>query len=298
MSKQGLYQSDVANYTCHRGKVRDCYDLGETMLIIVATDRVSAFDHVFPNTTIPDKGKILTKLSNYWAQAIDIKHHLISSELNHLPRDFRTPEFDGRTVLVEKAKVVPFECVVRGYLTGSAWKEYQATGKVCGIKLPVGLKENQQFPKPIFTPAIKNKEGHDENVAFEYMAAVVGLEHGAEIEALSIELYMEAAQLAWSKGIIIADTKFEWGVLPHLQNSLVLIDEIVTPDSSRFWPIDEYVVGSPIKCSFDKQYLRDWLEKSGWDKVSVPPPLPQDVIDNLRGKYVEAYEKLTGSKFN
>lgn len=292
-----LYQSNVDNYVLRRGKVRDCYDLGETMMIIVTTDRISAFDYVFPETVIPDKGILLTKLSNFWAEAIDIKYHLITSELGHLPRDFRKSEFEGRTVLVEKAEVIPFEFVVRGYLTGSAWKEYEATGQVCGIKLPKGLKQNQQFPKPILTPAIKNSSGHDENVSFEYMSSIIGLEYSAEIEALSIEIYMEAAQIAWSKGIIIADTKFEWGILPYLQNSLVLVDEIITPDSSRFWAIDDYVVGHSIKSSFDKQYLRDWLEKSGWDKASVPSPLPLDVINNLRSKYIEAYEKLTSSKF-
>jgi phosphoribosylaminoimidazole-succinocarboxamide synthase len=215
--------------------------------------------------------------------------------LKHLPEDFRKPEFEGRAMLVEKAQVIPFECVVRGYLVGSGWKEYQKTGAICGIDLPPGLQENQQFPKPIFTPAIKNKTGHDENVSFDYMAAEVGIELSAEIEALSVELYMDAAQIAWAKGIIIADTKFEWGVLPHMGNTLVLVDEILTPDSSRFWPLNEYKIGAPIN-SFDKQYLRDWAEQSGWDKQSEPPPLPEDVINKTRTKYVEVYEKLTGNK--
>lgn len=295
MNDQGLYQSDVKNYVCHRGKVRDIYELGESMLIIITTDRISAFDYVFPNTTIPDKGIILNKLSVFWTETLDVKYHLISTELNHLPTDFRRPEFEGRIMLVEKANVIPFECVVRGYLAGSAWKEYKETGKVCGIELPVGLQENQQFPKPIFTPAIKNKSGHDENVSFDYMASEIGIEQAAEIEALSVEMYLDASQLAWGKGIVIADTKFEWGVIPHLQNTLVLVDEVLTPDSSRFWPLENYQVGQPIN-SFDKQYLRDWADQSGWDKNSEPPPLPEDVIDNTRAKYIDAYEKLTGDK--
>jgi phosphoribosylaminoimidazole-succinocarboxamide synthase len=296
MNTQGLYQSQIENYVCRRGKVRDVYELGETMLIIVTTDRISAFDHVFPNITIPDKGRVLNKLSIFWSEALDFKYHLISTETNHLPEEFRKPEFEGRTMLVEKAEVLPFECVVRGYLAGSAWKEYQNTGVVCGISLPPGLKENQQFPKPIFTPAIKNQTGHDENVSFEYMAKELGIELSAEIEALSIELYMDAAQVAWSNGIIIADTKFEWGVLSHLSDELVLIDEVLTPDSSRFWPLADYKVGGAIN-SFDKQYLRDYLDSTTWDKASSPPVLPDEVIEKTRSKYIEAYEKLTGTKF-
>ncbi len=297
MNTTGLYQSEVENYVCRRGKVRDIYNLGDTMLVIITSDRISAFDAVFPNTVIPDKGKVLTQLSAYWSEALDFKYHLISTQLNHLPQDFRRPEFEGRTMLVEKAEVIPFECVVRGYLAGSAWKEYKNTGMVCGIKLPAGLKENQQFPKPIFTPAIKNDVGHDENVSFDYMASKMGIELSAEIEAMSIELYMDAAQMAWNNGIIIADTKFEWGTLPHLQNTLILVDEILTPDSSRFWPLSEYNLGQSIS-SFDKQYLRDWAEQSGCDKQGSPPLLPEDVIAKTREKYIEAYERLTGKKFD
>lgn len=296
MNTQGIYQSKVENYVCRRGKVRDIYELGDTMLIIVTSDRISAFDKVFPNTIIPDKGKILTKISEYWSEVLDFKYHLIGTELTHLPEDFRKPEFEGRTMLVEKAEVVPFECVVRGYLCGSAWKEYKKTGMVCGIKLPAGLQENQQFPKPIFTPATKNDVGHDENVSFDYMASRLGVELSAELEALSIELYMDAAQIAWNNGIIIADTKFEWGILRHLQDTLIVIDEVLTPDSSRFWPLSEYKVGQSIS-SFDKQYLRDWAEQSGWDKEGDPPPIPEEVIMKTREKYIEAYERLTGNKF-
>jgi phosphoribosylaminoimidazole-succinocarboxamide synthase len=295
MNTKGLYQSQISNYVCRRGKVRDIYELGETMLIVVTTDRISAFDHVFPNTVIPDKGCVLNKLSEFWAKELGLKYHVISTDLSHLPEEFRNPEFKDRTMLVEKAQVLPFECVVRGYLVGSAWKEYQQTGEVCGIQMPKGLKENQQFPKPIFTPAIKNTVGHDENVSFDYMADKLGAEISAEIEALSIDIYLSAAQIAWDRGIIIADTKFEWGILNHLYDTLILVDEVLTPDSSRFWPLEEYKLGGAIK-SFDKQYLRDYLETTEWDKASVPPVLPDDVIENTRSKYIEAYEKLTGDK--
>lgn len=293
---QGLYDVEIPNYVCHKGKVRNCYELGETMLIIITTDRISAYDYVFPDTTIPDKGRILNKLSLYWAETLGFKYHLISTELNHLPDDFRRPEFDGRIMLVDKAEVIPFECVVRGFLVGSAWKEYQKTGSICGIKLPDGLQENHQFPKPIFTPAIKNKSGHDENVSFDYMAEKLGIQISAEIEALSMELYTDAAQIAWSNGIIIADTKFEWGFLSHLQNTLILVDEVLTPDSSRFWPLNEYKIGASIN-SFDKQYLRDYLDSITWDKSSPPPNLPSEVINKTRLKYIEAYERLTGNKW-
>jgi len=296
MNTPGLYQSQVENYVCRRGKVRDIYELGPTMLVIITSDRISAFDYVFPNTVIPDKGKVLNKLSVFWSEMLDFKYHLISTDLVRLPEDFRKPEFEDRTMLVEKAEVVPFECVVRGYLAGSAWKEYQKTGEVCGIKLPAGLQENQQFPKPIFTPAIKNDTGHDENVSFEYMAEKLGNEISAEMEALSIELYTDAAQIAWNKGIIIADTKFEWGLLKHMQDTLILVDEILTPDSSRFWPLSEYKLGQSVN-SFDKQYLRDWAEQSGWDKSSEPPPIPEEVVAKTREKYIEAYEKLTETKY-
>lgn len=290
-----MYQSQIENFVCKRGKIRDCYDFG-TMLIIVTTDRISAFDHVFPDTVIPDKGRVLNRLSAYWVEALDIKYHLISMDLNQMPEEFRKPEFEGRTMLVEKANVLPFECVVRGFLTGSAWKEYKTAGSICGINLPSGLQENQQFPKPIFTPAIKNSVGHDENVSFNYMADKLGAELSAEMEALSIELYTDAAEIAWENGIIIADTKFEWGVLPHFQDMLILIDEVLTPDSSRFWPLSEYKLGGSIN-SFDKQFVRDFIDKSNWDKNSEPPPLPEEIVEKTRAKYIEAYEKLTKSKF-
>lgn len=291
----GVYQTNVPNYTCKRGKVRDTYVYGDTMLIIVTTDRISAFDWVFPEITIPDKGRILQGISSYWADALNLRYHEISTDLNHLPEDFRKPEFEGRAMLVEKADVIPFECVVRGYLAGSGWKEYKQTGSVCGIELPRGLQENQHLVKPIFTPATKAEAGHDENVTFDYMASKIGLDLAAELESLSLDMYTDAAQLAWNQGIIIADTKFEFGILPHSSNIVVVIDEVLTPDSSRFWPVEDYKLGGAIN-SFDKQYVRDWIEQSGWDKNSPPPPLPEDVIEKTRGKYLEAYEKITGCK--
>lgn len=290
-----MYDIDLPNYKVKKGKVRNAYSLGETMLIIITTDRISAFDHVFPETTIPDKGKVLQGLSCYWAEALSLNYHLISTDLNRLPEDFRKPEFEGRVMLVEKAEVIPFECVVRGFLAGSAWKEYQQTGSVCGISLPKGLKENQQLIKPIFTPATKVDNGHDQNVTFDYMSTKIGLDLAAELETMSLEIYTDAAQLAWQNGIIIADTKFEFGVMAHASNTLMLIDEVLTPDSSRFWPLEDYRLDGPIN-SFDKQFVRDWIEQSGWDKNSEPPPLPEEVINKTRDKYLEAYEKITGVK--
>lgn len=282
-----MYESNVANYVKHSGKIRDVYEFGETMLIIVTSDRVSAFNRTIPNLEIPDKGKILQSLSLYWSEVLEFKYHLISVDPSQLPNDFRGPEFENRTMLVEKAVVIPFECVVRGYLTGSAWKNYQETGEVFGIKLPAGLKENQQFPKPLFTPT--RKSDNDLNVSFEIMASELGLELTAEIEALSIELYQDASQIAWSNGIIIADTKFEWGIVPHMENELVVIDEVLTPDSSRFWNLADYKLGYYIN-SFDKQYLRDWLNHHG-------EPVPEDVARYTREKYVQAYEGITGQKW-
>jgi phosphoribosylaminoimidazole-succinocarboxamide synthase len=288
-----IYKTEIPNYTCKRGKVREIYSLGETLLLIITTDRISAFDYVFPNTTIPDKGRVLQGLSLYWADLLNVNYHLISADLNQMPEDFRKPEFEGRAMLVEKAEVIPFECVVRGYLAGSAWKEYQQTGSVCDITLPKGLKENQQLIKPIFTPATKVDNGHDQNVTFDYMSTKIGLDLTAELEIMSLEIYKDAAEIAWNNGIIIADTKFEFGVMPHAGNTLILIDEILTPDSSRFWPLEDYRLDGPIN-SFDKQFVRNWVSQSGWDKNSEPPPLPEDVVMQTRDKYLEAYEKITG----
>lgn len=294
MSSSGLRESNIAGFPVKRGKVRDVYDVGPTMLVIVATDRISAFDYVL-NSLIPDKGKVLTQMSLFWADQLDVYYHVISNDPEHMPVAFNTPELQGRSMFVEKAKVIPFECVVRGYLCGSAWKEYKKTGEVCGIKLPKGLKENQQFPTPIFTPSTKAESGHDENIPFSQMANVLGMDLASELESRSIGLYMQAAEYAWNRGIIIADTKFEWGQLPHASDDLALIDEIITPDSSRFWALEKYRLGSSMP-SFDKQSVRNWLEKSGWDKNSPPPPLPANVVRQTRSKYLDAFKRITGKE--
>ncbi len=297
---QPLLRSNVEGFPVRRGKVRDVYELGKNMLIIVTTDRISAFDFIIPSG-IPDKGKILTAMSMYWWKELDTFYHTISTDPQQLPEAFRTPELLGRTMLVERAEVIPFECIVRGYLCGSAWKEYQQTGEVCGLKMPKGLKENQQFPSPIFTPSTKAETGHDENITLRQLADAIGMEMALELEQRSVELYQAAATHAWYSGIIIADTKFEWGRLKHMNNDLCLIDEIMTPDSSRFWPLDAYHLGGSMP-SFDKQFVRDWLDSpaSGWDRKTSkegPPILPDDVVANTRAKYIEAYEKLTGVKY-
>ena len=288
-----LLQSHVPGYPCRRGKVRDVYDLGDR-LVIVATDRISAFDWVLP-TPIPDKGRVLTALSLFWFDFLGVPSHVLVSDPKQMPPEFaeRADELAGRTVLVRKARVVPIECVARGYLAGSGWKEYQAGGAVCGIPLPPGLRQSQQLPEPIFTPATKEEVGHDENISFERMAQITGPDVAEELRRRSLDVYRRAAEYARSRGILIADTKFEWGALPG--GELILIDEVLTPDSSRFWPADGYRVGiSPP--SFDKQFVRDWLETTRWDKNSPPPELPPDVVAHTRAKYLEAHERLTGQE--
>ncbi len=289
-----LLQSEIAGYPCRRGKVRDVYDLGDK-LVIIATDRISAFDFVLP-TGITDKGRILTQLSLFWFDFLKTPHHLLGTDVAAMPPAFaaQAKALQGRSMLVRKASVVPFECVVRGYLAGSGWKEYRKQSTVCGIPLPGGLVECQQLPKPIFTPSTKAEIGHDQNISFEEMAASTGMKLANELRDRSLDVYQRAAAYAESRGIILADTKFEWGQLPD--GSLILIDEVLTPDSSRFWPKDSYQPGKNPP-SFDKQFVRDWLEGSGWDKNSTPPSLPAEVVERTRAKYVEAYEKLTGKKF-
>jgi phosphoribosylaminoimidazole-succinocarboxamide synthase len=289
-----LLQSDVPGYPCRRGKVRDVYDLGD-QLVIVATDRLSAFDWVLP-TGIPDKGIILTQMTLYWLNFLRVPNHLLGIDVADMGAAFKAqaPHLQGRSMLVRKAAVVPFECVVRGYLAGSGWKEYRRHGTVCGIPLAAGLQECQQLPEPIFTPATKAESGHDENVPFADMAAQTGMPLANALRQQSLDIYRRAAERAEACGIILADTKFEWGRLPD--GSLILIDEVLTPDSSRFWPRDSYQPGQNPP-SFDKQFVRDWLEQTGWDKSSPPPPLPDDVVAKTRAKYVEAYERLTGKKF-
>ena len=278
-----------------RGKVRDVYDLGDRLLL-VATDRISAFDWVMPNG-IPDKGRVLTGLSAYWFKHLKVPDHVLSTEVDAFGLEL-TPEereaLRGRATLVRKARVVPFECVVRGYLSGSAWKEYRASGTVCGIELPAGLVESDRID-PIFTPATKAETGHDENVSFEMMAGAVGKEVAESLQLMSLEVYRTAADHALRNGLILADTKFEWG-FDDRTGELLLVDEVLTPDSSRYWPWDAYHPGGP-QPSFDKQFVRDWLETTGWDKASPPPELPEDVVARTREKYVEAYERLTGQAF-
>jgi phosphoribosylaminoimidazole-succinocarboxamide synthase len=268
------------------------YDLGDR-LAIVATDRISAFDWVMPNG-IPGKGQVLTAMTVFWLGWLKVPHHLLGTNLADLPEAFRsqTEALAGRTMLVRKTDVVPIECVARGYLAGSGWKEYRAGGTVCGIPLPPGLQEADRLPEPIFTPATKEEGGkHDENISFERMADLVGLEMATELRDRTLDVYRRAAAHAESRGIILADTKLEWGRLPT--GEVILIDEVLTPDSSRFWPRDTYRAGSSPP-SFDKQFVRDWLETTGWDKKSEPPKLPADVVERTAAKYREALDRLTG----
>jgi phosphoribosylaminoimidazole-succinocarboxamide synthase len=274
-----------------RGKVRDVYDLGESFLF-VATDRISAFDVVL-SPGIPDKGKILNQISNFWfAHFNDVENHLIETNFDRFPSEVRAHrELRGRSVLVRKCSVIPIECVARGYLVGSGLKEYQQTGTVCGIRLEKGLTTASKLREPIFTPATKEETGHDENISFERMSEIVGGDLASQLKDLTLRLYTRAAEYARSRGIIIADTKFEFGLF---QGRVVWIDEALTPDSSRFWPANQYAVGKNPP-SYDKQFVRDWLEASGWNKNPPAPQLPPDVVAKTREKYIEAFRELTGS---
>jgi phosphoribosylaminoimidazole-succinocarboxamide synthase len=292
MSIDALLQSQVSGFPCRRGKVRDVYDLGDR-LVIVATDRISAFDWVMPNG-IPGKGRILTELSTFWFHWLKVPNHLISTDLKELPAAFHSDVLLGRTMQVRKTEVIPVECVARGYLAGSGWKEYRANATVCGIPLLAGLIEASPLPEPIFTPATKAEQGlHDENISFEIMTEEVGIETATELRQRTLDVYKRATAYAEKRGIILADTKLEWGRLPS--GELILIDEVLTPDSSRFWPKDTYRPGSSPP-SFDKQFVRDWLETTGWDKKSPPPELPAEVIEKTAEKYHEALAKLTDKK--
>jgi phosphoribosylaminoimidazole-succinocarboxamide synthase len=293
MATTAVLQTNLGGLKVRRGKVRDVYDLGDALLI-VASDRISAFDWVLPSG-IPDKGRVLTQLSLFWFDLLDTPNHLIADDLGKmdLPFDPTGQGLEGRSMLVRKADVVPIECVVRGYLSGSGWKEYRAGGAVCGVKLPSGLTESAKLPEPIFTPATKEESGHDENISFDRMVQIVGRETAEELRRRSMDVYVRAAEYAAARGVIIADTKFEWG---RFDGELILIDEVLTPDSSRFWPAIDYQSGRG-QSSFDKQFVRDWLETTGWDKNSSPPTLPQDVVEKTRAKYVEAFERITGKKF-
>ena len=295
MSKSVVLETSLSGLPVRRGKVRDIYDLGD-QLLLVSTDRISAFDWILPSG-IPDKGRVLTQVSAFWFEMLEEPNHLITTDVAEmgLPADADLAPLAGRSSLVQKTEVVPIECVVRGYLSGSGWVEYQQSGTVCGIELPKGLKESDKLPEPIFTPATKAEMGdHDENISFERMVEVVGPEISKELRRRSIDIFNRGTAFAWEKGIIIADTKFEFG---QIDDTLILIDEVLTPDSSRFWPADQYEPGHG-QPSFDKQFVRDWLLASDWDRSSEPPALPEDIVAKTRAKYVEAYELLTGKKFS
>lgn len=278
------------------GKVREVFDLDRDLLI-VSTDRISAFD-VIMSTGIPDKGRILTGLSNFWFNYTSsiIENHVISTDINDFPAEAKKYRavLAGRSMLVKKTELIEIECVVRGYLAGSGWKEYKESGIVSGIELPKGLLESSELPEPIFTPSIKAKSGHDENISEKKMIDLIGSEAGRVLKEKSIEIYRVATKYAEGNGIIIADTKFEFG---YLGKDIILIDEILTPDSSRFWPKDDYAPGRSQK-SFDKQYLRDYLETLDWDKTPPGPKLPHEIVARTREKYLEAYRRIVGKELN
>jgi phosphoribosylaminoimidazole-succinocarboxamide synthase len=290
---RAVLQTSLNQLPVRRGKVRDIYDLGD-QLLLVSTDRISAFDWVLP-AGIPDKGRVLTQLSAWWFDMLKEPNHMLSTKVADfgLAGEIDTRPLEGRSMLVRKTRVVPIECVVRGYLSGSGWKEYQKSGTVCGIRLPAGLVESDKLAEPIFTPATKEETGHDINISFERMVEIVGPKVSEELRRRSLDIYRRGAEYALSRGIIIADTKFEWG---QVDDELILIDEVLTPDSSRFWPADQYKPGRG-QPSYDKQFVRDWLETTSWDKNSQPPALPDEVIQKTRSKYIEAFEKLTGQQF-
>lgn len=279
-----------------KGKVRDVYEVDDGLLLMIVTDRISAFDVVF-NEPIPDKGKVLNKISEFWFDFTKniIGNHVVTTDVSRYPKglDKFRKELDGRSMLVRKVNMENVECIVRGYLEGSGLKEYKATGAICGIKLPEGLKQADKLPEPIFTPSTKSKKGHDVNITFDELVDMIGMERATKLKEKSIAIYTAAAEYAESKGIIIADTKFEFG---YLDGELVIADEMLTPDSSRFWPLDDYEPGRAQK-SFDKQFLREYLESIGWNKEPPAPALPQEITEKTRAKYIEAYERITGKKF-
>ncbi len=294
MKTTALLTTSVPGRPKHSGKVRDIYDLGNN-LVIVTTDRISAYDVIMPNG-IPDKGRVLTQISLFWFDLLNEAkpNHLVSAALKDLPDDFRTEELDGRFMLCRRCRTVPIECVVRGYLAGSGWAEYQKTQSVCGIVLPSEMKQCQKLPAPIFTPATKAETGHDENVSIEQAGELVGPDVMAELRDRSIALYTTAAEYAAEHGVIIADTKFEWGYDEN--DELILIDEVLTPDSSRFWPADEYKPGRN-QSSFDKQFVRDYLDKTKFNRRPPAPVLPTEIVQKTRQKYIQAYTILTGQSF-
>jgi phosphoribosylaminoimidazole-succinocarboxamide synthase len=280
----------------HRGKVRDIYEAGENLLFI-ATDRISAFDCILPNG-IPDKGRVLTQMSLFWFEHLKsvVPNHLITANVDEYPPELQTyrDRLEDRSMLVKKAEMFPVECVARGYVSGSGWKDYRRTGAVCGIPLPAGLLESGRLPEPIFTPATKATTGHDENISYSEAANIIGSEAAAKLKELTLDIYFRASAYALERGIILADTKFEFGII---DGRITLGDEVLTPDSSRYWPAATYSPGGPQK-SFDKQFVRDYLETLDWNKQPPAPPLPDDVVAKTAAKYREAYETLTGASLS
>ncbi len=285
-----------------RGKVRDIYavsDAPDADLLFIATDRISAFDHVL-GSGIPDKGRILTQISLFWFEFLQefVPNHVVTTDVGQFPAALMPfqQQLEGRTMLVRRAQMFPVECVARGYLSGSAWKDYQATGGVCGIPLPTGLRDSDRLPEPIFTPAAKIQTGgHDENISFATVIQTIGEQHAHTLRALTMAIYTKAAEYALTRGVILADTKFEFGLIRDERGKdvITLADEVLTPDSSRYWPADEYRPGGPTP-SFDKQYVRDYLESIGWNKQAPAPALPQEVVTRTRAKYLQAFQLLTG----
>ena len=293
-----LLQTDFQDLQLHAsGKVRDVYRIGDEQLLFIATDRISAFDYVLA-TGIPHKGQVLTQISLFWFDYLAdiVPNHLVTAEVNRYPEAVHkySDQLRGRSMLVHRAEMFPVECVVRGYISGSAWKEYKASGKVCGIDLPPGLRESDAFPEPIFTPSTKAVTGHDENIPFEQMCSIVGNEIAHQLRDLTLKVYTKAAAYARQRGIIIADTKFEFG---RTAKGITLADEVLTPDSSRFWPADKYAPGKSQE-SYDKQYVRDYLEQIRWNKQPPAPALPAEVARRTSEKYLEAYSQLTGRKLD
>lgn len=287
-------QTNLPGIKLHaRGKVRDIYDIGDHF-VIVATDRLSAFDVVLP-TPIPNKGKVLTQMSAFWFRHFlkDVPNHLVSTDVKDFPEALQKygDQLDGRSMLVKKAEVFPVECVARGFLTGSGLKDYNRTGQVCGIRLPPGLRDSDRLPQPIFTPATKATTGHDENISEEEAGRIIGADNIRQLKELTLSLYSRGVDYAWNRGILICDTKFEFGTI---DGKIAIVDEMLTPDSSRFWPADRYTPGQP-QPSFDKQFVRDYLERIGWNKQPPAPELPADIVEATSAKYIEALRILTGS---
>jgi phosphoribosylaminoimidazole-succinocarboxamide synthase len=293
-----LLQTDFPDLQLHAsGKVRDVYQLSQEQLLFVATDRISAFDYVLA-TGIPNKGRVLTQMSLFWFDFLSdiVPSHLVTADVDRYPQPLQkyADQLRGRSMIVKRAEMFPVECVVRGYISGSAWKEYKASGKVCGIELPTGLRESEAFPEPIFTPSTKATTGHDENISFSKMCEMVGTEAASTLRDLTIRVYKKAAAYARQRGIIIADTKFEFG---RTAQGITLADEVLTPDSSRFWPADKYEPGRSQE-SYDKQYVRDYLEEIHWNKQPPAPALPAEVAQRTSEKYLDAYLQLTGHKLD